>query len=557
MKKNASVTITLLGLLLLFLLALPARAQNVETYILNPGTTDFKSDLPEPKLDHQLAKLVQIYRTGGLPAVREMARYHPQVDLISDRVKVVAHIRRALALDGPHGDLRDFVAFLGGQVELAREQVFQLQIPLTGIEKLAARRDIRRIRLPLKPHLHVVTEGYEFSGADQFETLNGFQNYHTPRVGILDLGFNGYQSLLGSELPDEVTTKSFRWDGDINGGTSHGTACAEIVHDMCGQAKLYFANFNTLTEMGEAVEWFIEQEVDIISSSIGWYNAGAGDGTGPVCRLVDLAAANNVLWINSSGNDANSHWEGQFVDDNLNGFCDFGGDDIFSFYMPAYQSLWVYMNWNDWGTWDGSEYSGSANDYDLYLYYYSGGWHYVDSSLQAQNGVRGQWPVEGISGWYSTSPLQWGIKVKKKTGAASKKIELFFDFNYSYNHEFNHPWGSVAIPADSANALAVGAIPWLSGYTDYYYTYSGRGPTEDFRIKPDLTAASSVSNETYGTFGGTSASCPHVAGAIALLYHKTPFSPQDIVELLLARADDWGATGKDNIFGEGKLDIDD
>jgi subtilisin family serine protease len=567
MSDLSSVKILLAGVILISLGCLPLAGQNVETFKFSPELPDYKNSTDFHKLEYPLARVLQLYREKGLSAVEELAHRHHRVDLFKDRIRVVIRslpeIPSSITSHPVNGagearDLSTRIQTLGGVVEVERGTIVQAQIPLDAVTALGNTRGIIRLRLPIKPHLHVVSEGVEFSGADDFEGVPGFQNYRTARIGILDIGFEGYENLLGSELPEEVTTRSFNWSGDLSGGgVRHGTACAEIVHDMSPDSQLFLANFDTLTEMGQAVEWFVDQGVNIISSSVGWYNAGAGDGTGPVCEWVDYALQNGVIWVNSAGNDADSHWEGQFVDSNHNGYCDFGGDDIFTFSMPAWYSLWVYLNWNDWGVWDGSDYSGSANDYDMYLYYYSGGWHYVDSSLYTQNGIRGQWPVESISGWYSSSTLTWGIKVKKNTGAAAKRLELFFDFNYSYNHEFINPWGSLAIPGDSPNAIAVGAIPWLSGYTDYYYTYSGRGPTSDNRVKPDLSAASSVTNDTYGTFGGTSASCPHVAGAFGVLFNRTPFSPDEIVELLLLRADDWGAGGKDNIFGEGKLDIDD
>lgn len=567
MSNHFPFKIILAGVMLFGLGFLSLHGQNVETFTFNPVLPGYKDSAVFPILEYPLARLVQLYREKGLAAVKEIAATRHRVDLFEDRVRVVVRslpeIPSATTGHPTHGtgekrNISARIQTLGGVIEVQRGPIVQAQLPLHAVVSLAETRGIVHIRLPIKPHRHVVSEGVEFSGADDFEDVPGFQNYRTARIGILDIGFDGYESLLGSELPAEVTTRSFNWSGDLSGGgVRHGTACAEIVYDMSPDSRLYLANFDTLTEMGQAVQWFIDQGVDIISSSVGWYNAGAGDGTGPVCELVDYAAQNGVIWVNSAGNDADSHWEGDFVDTNLNGYCDFGGDDIFTFTMPAWYSLWVYMNWNDWGVWDGSEYSGSANDYDMYLYYYSGGWNLVDSSLYPQNGIRGQWPVEAISGWYGSSTLKWGIKVKKKAGAAAKKLELFFDFNYSYNHEFITPWGSLAIPGDSPNAIAVGAIPWLSGYTDYYYTYSGRGPTSDNRVKPDLAAASSVTNDTYGTFGGTSASCPHVAGAFGVLFNRTPFTPDEIVEMLLLRADDWGSGGKDNIFGEGKLDIDD
>jgi subtilisin family serine protease len=62
---------------------------------------------------------------------------------------------------------------------------------------------------------------------------------------------------------------------------------------------------------------------------------------------------------------------------------------------------------------------------------------------------------------------------------------------------------------------------------------------------------------TYGKFGfyGTSAAAAHVAGAVALLKEKTPYSLDQILAILKARARDLGPAGKDNLYGEGRLNL--
>ncbi|MXP08595.1 S8 family peptidase [Pseudoblastomonas halimionae] len=57
-------------------------------------------------------------------------------------------------------------------------------------------------------------------------------------------------------------------------------------------------------------------------------------------------------------------------------------------------------------------------------------------------------------------------------------------------------------------------------------------------------------------FSGTSFAAPQVAGAIALLLQAFPnLTAQEVVELLLESASDAGATGDDDIYGKGILDI--
>ncbi|HSF19223.1 MAG TPA: S8 family serine peptidase [Vicinamibacteria bacterium] len=57
-------------------------------------------------------------------------------------------------------------------------------------------------------------------------------------------------------------------------------------------------------------------------------------------------------------------------------------------------------------------------------------------------------------------------------------------------------------------------------------------------------------------FLGTSASTPHVAGAIALLKARFGICSMDqVIEVLYGRALDRGEAGKDNQHGEGRLDL--
>ncbi|OGI14998.1 hypothetical protein A3K63_03165 [Candidatus Micrarchaeota archaeon RBG_16_49_10] len=54
--------------------------------------------------------------------------------------------------------------------------------------------------------------------------------------------------------------------------------------------------------------------------------------------------------------------------------------------------------------------------------------------------------------------------------------------------------------------------------------------------------------------GGTSFSAPHVAGVAALLFSKYPnLSPEEVRQLIRMGADDLGGSGKDTLFGYGRL----
>ncbi len=80
--------------------------------------------------------------------------------------------------------------------------------------------------------------------------------------------------------------------------------------------------------------------------------------------------------------------------------------------------------------------------------------------------------------------------------------------------------GSASGPAADQNsngAMTVGAIDPALGTT--IANYSSEGPTNDSRIKPDISAAACVESQTFdpGCFNGTSAATPVVAGGAALV----------------------------------------
>lgn len=510
-----------------------------------------------PKLDSSLCRLIRQFRDQGPAAMKRMAEERG-FDLVDGllRVTVVTQQVRAVAANGQGAvPLSRHISDLGGRVETSFGNDVQILVPVDAIPRLADNAQVRRVRLPLKPHACVQTsEGVAKTGADSWQRLSSFHGQKPVKVAILDLGFTGYQDLLGTELPSSVTAKSFRSDGLLNTSV-HGTACAEIVHDMAPDAELYLVNFDTDTEQHLAVTWLISQHVDVISYSVGWYNAGDGKGTGPITYDVNRAASAGIVWCGSSGNDADVHWEGTFTDPDSNGFHNFpDGDEYLELRLPPHAGIGVYMNWDDWGTWSGSDYSGSANDYDLMLYYKSGGsWVYLWESSNLQNGA-GDWPVEddGVFNNGSTTALI-GVRIFKRNAARHCKMEIFV-YGIDGPIEYNVPDGSLTIPGDSPNGLTVGASD--AGNDSYHY-YSSRGPTHDGRLKPDFTAPSGTSGSTYGyrSFYGTSASAPHLAGAIALLKEKSPYSLAQIKELITARALDLGDPGPDYKFGMGRLKL--
>lgn len=446
---------------------------------------------------------------------------------------------------------------LGGAVERTRGSDIQALLPPGSIERLASMPLIARLRLPFVPRTaEVVSEGVDLSGASSWFSLPAYRTGTTPvKIAVLDLGFKGYEDLLGTELPSGVIVRSFRADGDIETGTAHGAACAEIVHDMAPDAEITLLNFQTDVEFHAAVDYLLAEKVDVVSCSLVWPGAGAGDGTGPICQdVVDCTAA-GILWVNAAGDDAQSHWQGVFSDTNGDLFQNFSGsDEILQWEVPANTWTRATLSWNDWGTWNGSSYGVPTRDYDLLFWRWNGSaWELLEYCDDWQTGETGQKPFEQSSLWKTGKTTYYGVSILKFYANDNRTFDLTIQGN-SGNIEYAVAEGSLGIPADSVEAISVGAT--VAG-TDALLAASSQGPTNDGRIKPDLTAFSGVSTQSYGSagFSGTSAAAPHAAGALGLIKSKTPYTAARLRAILEKRALDLGPAGKDNLFGWGRLKL--
>jgi subtilisin family serine protease len=333
-----------------------------------------------------------------------------------------------------------------------------------------------------------------------------------------------------------VPLQTFGW---IDEGEVHGTACAEIVHEMAPDAELIFAWYDgSDAAMGEAVDWLMSQGVNIISNSTGGV-VGPRDGTGWDARLVDQVASQGVLWVNSSGNEALSHYRAVFRDDD--------GDNIHEF-APGEESLAVHLGRGGFQIilqWEDS-WNAAALDYDLYLYDQDG--NLVGASEDYQTGQQGQEPVEGLGGSVDASILYATV-----VDAGANRDVPFDIFVQGADINYTTPDYSVNTPGDAVGSLTVGAVNF---WDDSLAFYSSQGPTADGRLKPEISAPTGVSGATYGErgFDGTSSSCPHVAGAAALIWQANPsFSRDQVIDQLLSNALDLGAAGPDTGYGYGRL----
>jgi len=120
-------------------------------------------------------------------------------------------------------------------------------------------------------------------------------------------------------------------------------------------------------------------------------------------------------------------------------------------------------------------------------------------------------------------------------------------------------------PGDAEHIIAVAAVDTSVPYA--FNDYSSAGPTNGpggtiagGATKPDISGYAGVKTESYpGKFWGTSAACPHVAGAAALTLSARPgWTPNEVRFFLeQERAIDKGDEGKDNDYGWGRTTMGD
>jgi hypothetical protein len=106
-----------------------------------------------------------------------------------------------------------------------------------------------------------------------------------------------------------------------------------------------------------------------------------------------------------------------------------------------------------------------------------------------------------------------------------------------------------------------GPVTWssISPYFDYAYN-PGMGLMDPDVAAPGVDVKSCAWNNNTGylwgpNWSGTSMATPHVAGTLALMLDKNAsLTPRQLDSLLELTSLDWGAAGKDNTYGAGRID---
>jgi subtilisin family serine protease len=441
---------------------------------------------------------------------------------------------------------RAAVEAAGGRVELTWENLVQAAVPQGTVASLEERPSIELLRAPMRmlPDA-IVGEEVAASLAPEWHG-KGFTGKGV-KVAIIDGGFAGLAERQASgDLPASIATMDM-CGGKLATGSSHGTAVAEIVHEMAPDAALYLVCAGTEVEFGAAVAYAKSQGVNIINHSGSWFGPVRGDGSGYFGALVADARAAGILWVNSAGNYAQSHWSGTYVSADGDRMHEFApGDEGNTFTLPSGVGMCGFLRWDEW--------PAAVSDFDLLLVK-SDTMQVLDMSVDTQSGT--QPAVEGLCGM-QTSGQNWTVAwfIGGWSVRSNPRIDLF---GFTPPFEYQTAAGSLLEPATSSAALAAGALCWQSKQPE---PYSSQGPTVDGRTKPDIAGHDSVSGATFGTFAGcgtsgfsgTSAAAPEVAGAAALVKQAWPaYTPDQLQQAVLKYVVDIGSPGTDNVTGAGEL----
>jgi subtilisin family serine protease len=358
------------------------------------------------------------------------------------------------------------------------------------------------------------------------------------KIAVLDSGFRGYRDFLGTALPDHVTVKSFRLDGNLEARDSqHGILCGEVLHALAPDAELLFANWEAdrPEQFLEAVRWARAQGARVISCSVITPNWSDGEGGGPVhgalTRLLGQGTGpSDVLFFASAGNVADRHWSGGFHDGGA-GFHEWRNHQIDNPLTPwGSERVSVELCCKP-----GARYDVSVYDQTTAAEVTHAVWQGVDAHPAAAR--------------FDPQPdhaYRVRVRLLGGTPTAFHLVALGAGLGCALAR------GSVSFPADGAEIVAVGAVD----RDGQRMGYSACGPILS-GPKPDLVATVPFpSLVRQQPFGGTSAAAPQAAALAALLWSSHPaWTAGQIRAALRTAARDLGPAGYDCETGYGLIHL--
>ena len=482
------------------------------------------------------------------------------------------------------GNVAGVVSFLednGGDPRNIGEDYIEAYVPVTLLGPVSERPGVLRVReiVPPEPtYGNFISQGVQTHGSVAWNAVG--HSGQGIKVGVIDIGFEGFASLMGMELPTTVRARCYTEVGVFTSNLAHcgnndkhGTAVAENIMDIAPDVSLYIATSNGSSgDFRNTVNWMISEGVSVINRSLGGSFEGPGDGTSPipysVLNTIDRAVEGGIIFLNAAGNTAKDTWfqDGSHSiydsDGDGDGFIEFAEGDITNSMgyrvvagvpgsrLPEGHKIWAYLRWED--TWP-----GASTDLDLYLVDSASG-EIVYRAEDYQLGGAGDYPTESLS---TVIPRdgEYHIQVVYLSGNLPGWIQLTVPKADSLEHSTERY--SINGPSESRNPgmLAVGAAHYYD--TNTIADYSSRGPTPDGRVKPDIVGTAcgqavsyepQVKDGSWCWFPGTSSASPHVAGMAALVRQRFPsYTPAQVANYLKENAEQRETPDPNHTWGHG------
>jgi Subtilase family/HYR domain len=518
-------------------------------------------------------------------ATRVAPQLQPDVEILPDG-RVLVDITATVS-----NELLTQIRKLGGEVisSFAQFNAIRALVPLTRLEALAGRRDVRfieRAAVPITNTGSVDGEGDTTHRAIEARTVFGVTGAGV-NFGVLSDSedFLAASQALGDLGPVTVVATGVGTCG-ANPCTGEGTAMMEIVHDLAPGSPLFFATANGgQANMAANILALQAAGCNIIVDDVTYF-AESPFQDGVIAQAVNTVSASNVLYFSSARNSGNlndgtsSTWEGDFLDGGVIGppitgtgrLHDFGGGTTFNTIAAGGSNRRADLFWPD-------PLGASTNDYDLFVLD-STGTTVVRMSTNPQTGT--QDPYESVGS--AMNPLNIGerIVIVQRTGAALRFLHLDTGRGRLTISTEGCVRGHNA--SGAANAFSVAATdvansfpnPFSGGVTNPIETFSSDGPRRIFfdpagnpitpgnftstggqvLQKPDITGAdgamTSAAVPGFNPFFGTSAAAPHAAAIAALLQSYAPaLTPAQDRTTLQSTALDIEAAGFDRDSGAG------
>lgn len=396
-------------------------------------------------------------------------------------------------------------------------------------------------------------EGTIVTGMSQWTipTFSGILEYGVGvNVAIID---GGYEMLTAAQNAGTAPVSLQVTQVDLTGtglpfesGGSHGTGVLEACYPFATGSEYYLYKITSnAVQLATAVSHAIADDVDIIIHSASYFNTGWADNSGIICSIVEDATDNDIFWINSAGNNNETHAQASFDDtdgDLLHNWS--AGTTKNTTTVTPGGSIQVLLQWIG--------ILGAANNFDLIL---------KDSNFNIIGLSNSFFDYETISWTNNTGSTQTVHIEVQRTNGSNKKFEIFALGNIS-PLSFSATGSSTASPANSTEALCLEASAVYWGNYDNanppLENFSSYGPTNGGAIAVDFCLPDGFPVTAYpsGMFG-TSASAPCLGGLIAALKDEySDLSNTGILELakaLAAESKDWGLAGQDDLYGHGGI----